>query len=262
MKFIAIIPSRYQSTRFPGKPLAMIGDRPMIQRVYERVEGTVGETYVATDDERIAACVSGFGGKVVMTRGDHQSGTDRLREAADKLLASRPDADQYVIINVQGDEPFIDPAQIEAVKGCFDSDDVELATLARPFDRSKGFDALADPNLVKVVISDRMEAIYFSRSVIPYVRGEEEKDWTSKTDFFTHIGIYAYRYPALRRITELKRSPLEIAESLEQLRWLQSGLKIKVAVSDLPTIGIDTPADLEAAIKFAKNVFDPKSNQA
>ncbi len=255
MKFIAIIPARYQSSRFPGKPLAMIGDRPMIQRVYEQVSKCLDEVYVATDDERIADAVTLFGGKVVMTRADHQSGTDRIREAADKLLANMTDSSEYVIINVQGDEPFINPDQIESVKGCFDSEDVTLATLARPFDKSKGYDALADPNLVKITFSETMEALYFSRSVIPYVRGAEKAEWPEKTEYFSHIGIYAYRYTTLREITELKRSRHEIAESLEQLRWLDNGYNIKVAISSYPTIGIDTPADLEEAIKFVKT-FD------
>ncbi|MDE7135603.1 MAG: 3-deoxy-manno-octulosonate cytidylyltransferase [Muribaculaceae bacterium] len=255
MKFIAIIPARYQSSRFPGKPLAMIGDRPMIQRVYQQVSKCLTDVYVATDDERIANAVNSFGGKVVMTRTDHQSGTDRIREAADKILAGKPDSNDYVIINVQGDEPFINPEQIMSVMSCFDSENVALATLARPFDKTRGYDALADPNMVKIMFSDQMEALYFSRSVIPYVRGAEKCEWPDKTEYFSHIGIYAYRYETLKEITELKRSKHEIAESLEQLRWLDNGYKIKVAISNYPTIGIDTPADLEEAIKFVKT-FD------
>lgn len=255
MKFIAIIPARYQSTRFPGKPLAKIAGLTMINRVYNQVSKCVDDLFVATDDERIADEVKRFGGNVVMTRADHQSGTDRLREAADKLLANVADANQYVIINVQGDEPFINPEQISLIKGCFDSEGVELATLARPFDKSQGFESLADPNLVKIVFSDKMEAIYFSRSVIPFTRGADKSQWLDKTDYYSHIGIYAYRYHTLRQITQLSRSKLEIAESLEQLRWLENGYKIKVALSSYPTIGIDTPADLEAAIEFAKT-FD------
>lgn len=249
-KFIVIIPARYQSTRFPGKPLALIGEKPMIEHVYRQASKAADEVWVATDDSRISEAVERFGGRVVMTRADHNSGTDRLREAAEKLLSSRDDAADYVIINVQGDEPFIDPEQIGLIKSCFNTPSDKIATLARPFDASKGFDALSDPNLVKIVFGEDMNAIYFSRSVIPYVRGAAPDEWLNKTKFFSHIGVYAYRYETLLAITDLKRSPLEIAESLEQLRWLQNGYRIKVAVSDHPTIGIDTPGDLEAARRY------------
>lgn len=247
MKFTAIIPARYASTRFPGKPLAMIGSQSMIERVYRRVAQAVDDVWVATDDSRIADAVANFGGRVVMTSADHQSGTDRLAEAARKIAS-----DTDVIINVQGDEPFISLEQIAAVKACFDSSDVKIATLARPFDSKAGIDGLSDPNLVKIVFSQNMEALYFSRSVIPFVRGVDPKEWTDNTKFYSHIGIYAYTYDTLQQITQLERSPLEIAESLEQLRWLQNGYKIRVAVTDTPTIGIDTPADLNAALIFAE----------
>lgn len=250
MKFIVIIPARYQSTRFPGKPLAMIGDKPMIQRVVEQASKACREVYVATDDQRIADTVEAFGGKVVLTRDDHKSGTDRLREAADKILAGCNDTDDTVIINVQGDEPFIDPTQIESVKNCFTEPTTRVATIARPFDPSRGFASLADPNVVKLTMGIDGYALYFSRSVIPHVRGCEPDEWPSKVQFFCHVGLYAYRYSALREITELKRSPLEIAESLEQLRWLENGYRIKVAITNLPTIGIDTSADLEEARKY------------
>ncbi len=251
-KFIVIIPARYQSTRFPGKPLALIGDKPMIEHVYRQASKAADEVWVATDDTRISEAVDKFGGRVVMTRSDHSSGTDRLREAAERLLSSHEDAADYVVINVQGDEPFIDPAQIVLVESCFRSPDDMIATLARPFDASRGIDALTDPNLVKIVFGEDMNAIYFSRSVIPYIRGVASEDWLSKAKFYSHIGVYAYRYETLCAITDLQRSPLEIAESLEQLRWLQNGYRIKVAISDHPTIGIDTPADLEAARLYWK----------
>lgn len=253
-KFIVIIPARYQSTRFPGKPLALIGEKPMIEHVYRQASKAADEVWVATDDSRISDAVESFGGKVVMTRSDHNSGTDRLREAAEKLLLSREDAADYVIINVQGDEPFIDPAQIELIKSCFKSADDCIATLARPFDASKGIEALCDPNLVKIVFSEDMNAIYFSRSVIPFVRGAAMEEWLEKAIFYSHIGVYAYRYETLREITDLERSQLEIAESLEQLRWLQNGYRIKVAVSEHPTIGIDTPDDLEAARRYWQEI--------
>lgn len=245
MKFIAIIPARYASTRFPGKPLAKIAGVEMIVRVCRRVEAAGVEVAVATDDSRIADCVRNAGFTAVMTSPDHKSGTDRVREAYEKLGS---DAD--VVINVQGDEPFIAASQIKALQGCFDSGDADIATLARKFDRTLGFEALFDPNLVKVVMDDNGHALYFSRSIIPYVRNVEWQKWLDHADFHTHVGIYAYRSDILRHITSLPQSSLEIAESLEQLRWLQAGLNIRVAVTEEPTIGIDTPADLEAAEAF------------
>ena len=247
MKFIGIIPARYASSRFPGKPLADLGGKPMIQRVYERVSGVLDDVAVATDDNRIAAAVEAFGGRVVMTSAEHRSGTDRVREAAD-ILAT--DAD--VVINIQGDEPFIAPSQIEALKACFDTDGVDIASLARQFDPALGFDALFDPNLVKVVMGDRGNALYFSRSIIPYVRSTDWQHWLEKQTFYTHVGIYAYRREVLRAIASLPQSPLELAESLEQLRWLSAGYTIRMAVTNEPTIGIDTPADLEAAVEYLK----------
>lgn len=248
MKFIGIIPSRYKSTRFPGKPLAMIGGMTMVERVYRQASLELDEVVVATDDRRIYDTVTTFGGRAVMTSENHPSGTDRCREAY-KLCGSYAD----VIINIQGDEPFIEPAQIAAVKSCFSDATTEIATLARPFDPARGFDALKDPNTPKVIINPRNEAIYFSRSVIPYVRNVPEEQWAAEHQFYTHIGLYAYRADILDRITGLQRSPLEIAESLEQLRWIENGFKIKVALTDYSTIGIDTPADLEAAIAFLKH---------
>lgn len=248
MKFIGIIPARYASTRFPGKPLAMIGGMTMIERVYRRVAAALGDdnVAVATDDERILAAVEAFGGRAVMTSSEHRSGTDRCLEAYRTL---KSDAD--VVINIQGDEPFIAASQLEALKGCFEADDrVEIATLARPFDKSRGFEALFDPNTPKVVMDDSMNALYFSRSIIPYVRGAEWQQWLDKADFHTHVGLYGYRAATLARISALPQSPLELAESLEQLRWLQAGYKIKVALTDEATIGIDTPADLEAACRL------------
>lgn len=249
MKFIGIIPARYASTRFPGKPLAMIGGMTMIERVYRRVSEALGKenVAVATDDTRITDAVTAFGGRAVMTSETHRSGTDRCREAYHKL-----DSDADVVINIQGDEPFIAKSQLEALKNCFSDPDVEIATLARPFDKSRGFEALFDPNTPKVVMDNAMNALYFSRSIIPYVRGAEWKNWLDKATFHTHVGLYGYRATTLEQITTLPQSPLELAESLEQLRWLQTGYKIKVALTDEPTIGIDTPADLEAACRLLK----------
>lgn len=244
--FIIIIPARYASTRFPGKPLARIGGEEMIVRVCKRASETGAMVAVATDDERIKECVENAGFTAVMTSPDHKSGTDRVYEAFCSL--GKP---AEVVINVQGDEPFIAPSQIEALMNCFREDgETQLATLVREFDKSQGFEALFDPNLVKVVRSQKGEALYFSRSIIPYVRGVEWQKWLDRHLFFTHVGIYAYRADVLAEVTSIPRSPLEIAESLEQLRWLENGYKIKTAVTDSPTIGIDTPEDLENAEKW------------
>jgi len=243
--FIAIIPARYASTRFPGKPLAKIGGITMIERVYRRAQQCFDEIAVATDDERIAVAVEAFGGRAVMTSDKHRSGTDRCREAYMKL-ESKAD----IVVNIQGDEPFIALSQLEALKSCFTDSSVEIASLARPFDPKRGFAALANPNTPKVIISNDMYAMYFSRSVIPYVRGCEDTDWPDKAKYYTHVGLYGYRACVLDKLGELAQSELELAESLEQLRWLQNGFKIKMALTDEPTIGIDTPADLEAAEKY------------
>lgn len=244
--FIAIIPARYASTRFPGKPLAKIGGIEMIIRVACQVSKAVEEVAIATDDHRIRKCVEEHGFRCVMTSPDHKSGTDRIAEAYLKL-GTKAD----IVINVQGDEPFIQPQQIEQLKDIFcQRPESRIATLVRPFDASLGFEALFDSNLVKVVFSERMQAMYFSRSIIPYVRGVEWKEWLDKASFHTHIGIYAYRADELQRITKMAPSSLEKTESLEQLRWLQSGIPIEVAVSNCPTIGIDTPDDLAEAEKI------------
>lgn len=250
MKYIVIIPARYQSSRFPGKPLAKIGGEEMIVRVCRQVARTGIECVVATDDKRIADCVENAGFKSVMTRADHINGTCRVEEAY-RLVGS--DAD--VIINVQGDEPFIQPEQILKIKDIFESKPAaELATLVRRFDPTKGFDALFDPNLVKVVFDDNMSALYFSRSIIPYVRRTDWQNWLKETVYYTHIGIYGYRAQTLPEIIGFPESSLEKAESLEQLRWLQNGKKIDVALTEFSTIGIDTPADLEAAEKYLAEI--------
>ena len=242
MKFIAIIPARYASTRFPGKPLAMLGGKPIIQRVCEQARTMFDRVIVATDDARIADCVAGFGGEAVMTRPDHRSGTDRCFEAYEK--AGRP---CDVVVNVQGDEPFIAPQQLEAVCRCFDDPATDIATLVMPFAPTASWDEIANPNSPKVVVGQRGRALYFSRSVIPFLRGIPREEWLSRHTYYKHIGLYAYRRPVLRAITQLPQSPLEMAESLEQLRWLEAGYKIKVAQTTLGTVGIDTPDDLRKA---------------
>lgn len=249
MNFLAVIPARYASTRFPGKPLALLGGKPVVQRVYEQVAGVLDDAVVATDDERIRDTVLAFGGKVEMTSPDHRSGTDRCREAYEKVCA-REGREYDVVVNVQGDEPFIHPAQIETVKRCFDDPATDIATLVKPFAAADGLAALENPNSPKVVVDTQMRALYFSRSVIPYLRGVPREEWLSRHTYYKHIGLYAFRTEVLRAVTALPQSPLEQAESLEQLRWLENGYRIGVGISELETIGIDTPEDLARAERW------------
>lgn len=247
MKFLAIIPARYASTRFPAKPLVMLDGKTIIQRVYERVAGCVELTYVATDDERIYNAVKSFGGNVVMTGSEHRCGTDRCCEAWEKL-----GFDVDFVINVQGDEPFVQPEHIELLKrGCEDKS-TDIVTLAVPFAESDGIEALENPNSTKVVIGEEMQALYFSRSVIPYIRGVERSEWLKHHTYYKHLGIYAFRPNVLKAITSTPATPLEKVESLEPLRWLESGYKVQIGVTDIETIGIDTPEDLVRAEKFLK----------
>ena len=248
MKFIAIIPARYASTRFPGKPLAMLGDKTVIQHVYEQVSRQLNDVCVATDDVRIYQHVLSWGGKVVMTSPDHKSGTDRLEEAMEKIEQAGESFD--VVVNVQGDEPFIQPEQIETVCRQFDDDGTQIATLGIRF--GDDWDAVKNPNSPKIVVDNRGFAMYFSRSVVPFYRGKKEEEWPAAFPFLKHIGMYAYRREVLREVTKLPQSSLELAESLEQLRWLQNGYKIKVGETTTETIGIDTPEDLEKAIAKLK----------
>lgn len=244
MKFIGIIPARYASTRFPGKPLAMLGGRTVIQRVYEQAAAVLEEAYVATDDERIFKAVEEFGGRVVMTRQDHKSGTDRIEEAAEKIGTQ---AD--VIINIQGDEPFIQKSQIETLKSLFENSETQIGTLGKKFE---SIEAATNPNSPKIVTDKNGFALYFSRSVIPYIRGKEQTEWLQHFPFLKHLGLYAYRRDVLRQITQLPQSPLEMAESLEQLRWLENGYRIRVGLTDMETVGIDTLDDLRRAEEFLK----------
>ena len=246
MKFIGIIPARYASTRFPGKPLAMLVGKTVIQRVYEQVSCVLDEAYVATDDERIREAVERFGGVAVMTSPNHKSGTDRIEEAATRL---NTDAD--VIINVQGDEPFIQRSQLETVKQLFSDPRTQIVTLGKPFE---SMEAVCNPNSPKIVCDVDGYALYFSRSVIPYIRGKEQAQWLQSFPFLKHIGLYAYRREVLHAITQLPQSALELAESLEQLRWLQNGYRIRVGLTDVETVGIDTPDDLQRAEEFLKSL--------
>ena len=246
MKFIGIIPARYASTRFPGKPLALLSGKPVIQHVYEKVAAVLEAAYVATDDERIYQTVKSFGGNVVMTRTDHKSGTDRIEEAIEKI-----GGDWDVIVNVQGDEPFVAKSQLDTICHCFDDATTQIATLGKPF---ISMEAVENPNSPKIVVDNLGFAMYFSRSVIPFVRGKEKEEWLQHYPFLKHLGIYAYRKEVLKQVTQLPQSSLELAESLEQLRWLQNGYKIKVGTTDVETVGIDTPQDLERAEAFLKEM--------
>ena len=235
LKFLAVIPARYASTRFPGKPLARLGGEPVIRHVWKQVTQVFADAAVATDDPRIYDAVEAFGGRAVMTSPDHRSGTDRCREAVDKL-----GGDPDVIVNVQGDEPFIAPSQLQAIARCFDDPSTDIATLVKPFTEADGLDALENPNSPKVVLGSAGQALYFSRSVIPYLRGVPREEWL------------AFRRETLYKVTALPQSALERAESLEQLRWLENGFRIRAGISDVETIGIDTPEDLAKAEEFLK----------
>lgn len=214
----------------------------MIQRVYEQVGKVLDDVYVATDDDRIKNTVEGFGGKAIMTSPNHKSGTDRIEEAVEKI-----GGDFDVVINIQGDEPFIHESQIKELCACFDDADTQIATLGKPFTAEMGMEALENPNSPKIIVDNRGYAMYFSRSVIPYIRNTRREEWIGQFPYLKHIGLYAYRRDVLRQVTQLPQSSLEIAESLEQLRWLQNGYKIKVGLTDVETVGIDTPEDLQRA---------------
>ncbi len=243
MKVLGIIPARFDSLRFPGKPLAMIDNKPLIRLVYDQASLVLDNLYVATDDSRIEKVVSDFGGKVIMTSPAHKSGTDRCAEALNSIRSTEkysPD----IVINIQGDEPFIKPQQINLLIESFIDSKVEISTLIK---KIAGEKELKDPNIPKVVISENGNALYFSRAVIPYIRDISDKNLIETHQFYKHIGIYAYRADILEELSKLKPTNLELAESLEQLRWLQWGYKIRTSVSKWDSIGIDTPEDLENA---------------
>lgn len=249
--FTGIIPARYASSRFPGKSLALIGGKTMIRRVYEQASKALQEVFVATEDIRIMDAVISFGGKVIMTSQEHRSGTDRCSEAVDKIEKETGNLVD-IVINIQGDEPFIKPEQIRLLMSCFSDDSVEIATLIRKAE--KGED-LFNPNEPKVVISSSGDAIYFSRATIPYFREADKSEWSYKHSYYKHPGIYAYKKAILKKITLLQRSSLETAESLEQNRWIENNFKIRTAVTNWDSIGIDTPEDLERAKELLKD-FD------
>jgi 3-deoxy-manno-octulosonate cytidylyltransferase (CMP-KDO synthetase) len=243
---LGIIPARYASTRFPGKPLADINGKPMIMRVYERAKQALDDVIVATDDARIYDSVKNAGGEVVITSSMHQSGTDRCKEAME--LYQNEVRDKFdIIVNIQGDEPFIRSEQILLLIGAFKDSSVDIATLIK---------VIEDPGLIfdinkpKVVINNKKEALYFSRSPIPFIRGFENDEWFDRHIFYQHIGMYAYRADVLTEITKLEQGILERAESLEQLRWIENGYKIKTALTEIESYGIDTPEDLVHALKL------------
>ncbi len=245
MNFIGIIPSRYHSTRFPGKPLADICGKTMIQRVYEQAQKAMEEVWVATDDERIVNAVKAFGGNVVMTSPDHRSGTDRCAEAA--LKAAELTGEVYdVVVNIQGDEPFMQPHEIELIMECFTgSPNTQIATLIQPILINED---IFRPDMVKVILDNQSNAIYFSRSPIPHIFGVDESKWLENYPFYGHVGLYAYRFSVLQELAKLSEVLVEKVESLEQLRWLEYGFKIKTNITDSDNFGIDTPEDLEKAI--------------
>jgi 3-deoxy-manno-octulosonate cytidylyltransferase (CMP-KDO synthetase) len=236
---IGIIPARYGSTRFPGKPLAMIKGKSMIQRVFEQAGKSklLSEILVATDDERIVRHVDGFGGMAMMTSPDHKNGTERCAEVINHMDNINYD----VVVNIQGDEPFLNPDQIDGLISCFQDPEVQIATLATKIETTS---ELADTSSVKVVIDNQGNAIYFSRSIIPFIRDEKTSNWVNSYPFYKHIGIYAFRTETLIEITRLAPTPLELAESLEQLRWMTNGYKIHVKVVTTKSVGIDKPDDL------------------
>lgn len=244
-KFIAIIPSRFGSSRFPGKPLADIAGKMMIQRVYEQVIQAVEDVWVATDDERIANAVHSFGGKAVMTSTEHRSGTDRCAEAVRKV-SEETGTNFDVVINVQGDEPFIDPSQVTTLQQPFkENPSTEIATLIQRINQTE---VLFNKAEAKVALDIHGNAMFFSRLPIPMIFKSEEKDWINQFAYFCHVGIYAYRTDILEKLSRLAEGALEKVESLEQLRWLENGYKIKTMVTDHVTVGIDTPEDLERIV--------------
>lgn len=243
---LAIIPVRYHSTRFPGKPLAMLAGKPLVQHVYERAREVFKEVYVATDHEYIAQCVREFGGEVILTSTHHKSGTERCAEAYDCITKATGKTYDWVI-NIQGDEPFISDAQLRPIIQRVHNTEADIITLAYPTKSETLIEEIDDPNRVKVIISHSGNALYFSRNTLPHLRGIEKTEWPSLHTYYMHIGIYAYRPDTLRRITQLPASTLEKAESLEQLRWLEANVPICVEITQSPTFGIDTPDHLKAA---------------
>jgi 3-deoxy-manno-octulosonate cytidylyltransferase (CMP-KDO synthetase) len=250
MNILALIPARFASTRFPGKPLVKLANKPMIQWVYEVAKDVFNDVFVATDHDGIAKVVTDFGGQFVMTSPEHRSGTDRCAEALEVLerkLGKKID----IVVNIQGDEPFVKPAQLELLLKPFENTQAQISTLVKRF----GVDEdIFNPNIPKVVLGDNGKALYFSRSPIPFCRGFENQYWVKEHIFYKHIGLYAYRSQVLREISKLSQTPLELAESLEQLRWLENGYSIFTEETNSETIAIDTPDDLKLAEEYLKSM--------
>lgn len=248
MRTLAIIPSRYGSSRFPGKPLADIAGKSMVRRVYEQAQKAFEDVCVATDDERIIAEVEGFGGVAIMTSSSHQSGTDRCYEAYNKYTRIFPGREIDLVMNIQGDEPLIDPEQLKSLEKAFIEDkNVSLGTMAKAISSE---DELFNPNTPKVVMDNGGYALYFSRSTIPYLRDVPREKWLTERTYYKHIGLYAYKPEVLGKICSMERSELEKTESLEQLRWLENSLKIKVVITDCETFAVDTPEDLIKIVRY------------
>ncbi len=246
MKILGLIPARYASTRFPGKPLVDINGKTMIMRVYEQSAKAFEFVYVATDDKRIFDHVNSYGGKAIMTSASHASGTDRCAEALD-LISKELNSEFDVVVNIQGDEPFVNPLQLELLVSCFDDENAQISTLVKVITNNND---IFDSNKPKVVLDKNNFAIYFSRSPIPFLRNINQIDWANKNNYYKHIGLYAYRTNILHEIIKLPLSKLEIAESLEQLRWIENGYNISAKITDIETLSIDTPDDLKKVSLF------------
>ncbi len=246
--FIIIIPARYGSSRFPGKPLADMKGKSMIQRVVEQAKRLGGRVVVATDNEAICDCVNSFGGEVVMTSESHNSGTERCIEAFEKIGKG-----EAILLNLQGDEPFIQIEEIEKLLQLFDKPSVMIGTLAEVFDSATPDDELIDSNKVKLVLNQNNEAMYFSRSVIPFIRDCQTKHLCASNEYLKHVGIYAFRSSIIAELKLLSNSKLEALEKLEQLKWLEAGYTIGVVKTHKQSIGIDTPEDLEKACKLLED---------
>lgn len=247
MNILVVIPARFASTRFPGKPLALLGGKPIVEWVWNCVSGmsTLTDAVVATDDQRIVSAVESFGGRAMMTSSEHRSGTDRCGEVLRKMEAEGKHYD--VVINVQGDEPFTKQSQLQHLIDCFGNADTQIATLKTAI---RSTEELESANNVKVICNPQGKAIYFSRQPIPYLRGVEKDEWLGHRSYFKHVGIYAFRAEALKEVVKLAPSALEVSESLEQLRWLENGYTIEVRETEQANIGIDTPEDLEKAEQY------------
>ncbi|MCD6113011.1 MAG: 3-deoxy-manno-octulosonate cytidylyltransferase [Bacteroidales bacterium] len=249
MNILGIIPARYASSRFPGKPLAIINGKSMIQRVYEQAckAKILSEVIIATDSEAIANHIKTFNGKYIITSENHKSGTERCNEVLEKLQVKNPEKKYDIVINIQGDEPYINPEQIKIVTNCFKDENVDIATLIKKIDSQ---DELTNPNVVKVVTDNDKNAIYFSRSPIPFLKNIDSKEWLKHQNYYKHIGIYAYKTEVLKKITKLKTGILEKAEGLEQLRWIENGYSIKTEITDYESHAVDVPEDI---LKFINN---------